>query len=268
MKVVLIADVHSNIHALRAMEAAEAPFDLVICVGDLVDWGMDPKAAVDWLRQHPHVAVKGNHEGFVLSAADNQKRVREGLPPVEGTYYVEEEPLGQETNFSTYTVNRLTAEDIEFLRAMPESAVVEVDGYCYYLQHTCPESKRDIVLEAMAGYSSQPLFDRLWREYAGRPEISSCKRRIVNAHTHQCWMHQVRGGALFMNPGSISNRCHSADNLEPGADYIVIQDGVPQMKHITYPTDEIRQSIRDGHFTEQIRDIALRLFTPEEKRAL
>jgi len=80
-------------------------------------------------------------------------------------------------------------------------------------------------------------------------------------------MHQVRGGALFLNPGSISNRAYSEDNIEPGADYMVITDGIVQMKHISYPTAEIRERIKNYGFAENCRDIALQLFTPEEVSA-
>ena len=262
MKVLLLADIHSNIYALNAVEAAEAPFDMVLCVGDIVDWGMDPVEAIQWLEKYNYVAVSGNHDDFVVSADKNEKRIRMGLEPEAGTYQIDYDPIGQEKNFMTYTLNLLSERELGMLQRLPSSAVVEIDGFTYYLKHTSEEEKGDIVLKAMKEFRSQVLFDRLWEE-TGRQDVPMEKRRIVFAHSHQCWMHLVRGGALFMNPGSISNRTLGSDNIEPGADYIVIQDGVPQMKHVSYPTEELRKRIAEAPFEERIKEMALQLHTPE-----
>lgn len=261
MKILLISDLHSNIHALEAIEAAEAPFDLVLCAGDMIDWGMDPKPVLSWLRHHKHVAVRGNHDDYMLSADINIKRIAMGLNKIEGTFSTTPEPLGKETKFSTYTLNRLDEDDKEYLRTLPEIAVADIDGYTYCLMHSTPKS----VLDAMQKHCSQKAFDEIWERAAGRPEVPSYKRRIVFGHSHQCWMHQVRGGALYLNPGSTSNRAHSEDNIEPGADYMVVENGTVIMRHISYPTSELRQRIREYGLDQQYVDIALDMYTPAER---
>jgi len=163
----------------------------------------------------------------------------------------------------TYTLNQLDEPHKAYLRSLPQTAVVEIDGYTYYLKHTQRMKHPDVVLEAMLGFDSQRLFESIWQE-TGRTDVPPEKRRIIFAHTHQCWMHLVRGGALFMNPGSISNRTLGPDTLEPGADYIVITDGVPQMKHISYPTRELRRRIADAPFDREQIEIALQLHTPQQ----
>ena len=60
MRILLIADIHGNWPALQAV-AAE-PHDLCLCVGDLVDYGLEPGPVVDWVRENARYAVRGNHD--------------------------------------------------------------------------------------------------------------------------------------------------------------------------------------------------------------
>src|SRR5690242_11818809 len=60
MRILLIADLHANWPALQAV--ATEPHDLCICLGDLVDYGVEPAPVVEWVRRHAHQAVRGNHD--------------------------------------------------------------------------------------------------------------------------------------------------------------------------------------------------------------
>src|SRR3954454_4882777 len=60
MRILLLADIHGNWPALQAV-AAE-PFDLCLCLGDLVDYGLDPAPCLDWVRRRDAHAVRGNHD--------------------------------------------------------------------------------------------------------------------------------------------------------------------------------------------------------------
>lgn len=65
MPILVLADIHSNLEALQAV-AADAgrfgPFDAVWCLGDVVSYGPDPDACIDWLREREAVCVAGNHD--------------------------------------------------------------------------------------------------------------------------------------------------------------------------------------------------------------
>ena len=63
MRYLILSDIHSNLEALQAVwEAAEGAYDQLICCGDLVGYGPDPDAVVDWVRQHVTAVVRGNHD--------------------------------------------------------------------------------------------------------------------------------------------------------------------------------------------------------------
>lgn len=66
MRALVISDIHGNMEALRALDAywgarLEA-FDRIICLGDLVDYGPDPGAVIDWVQSHATNVVRGNHD--------------------------------------------------------------------------------------------------------------------------------------------------------------------------------------------------------------
>ena len=62
MKVAIISDIHGNLEALSALIE---PYDELWVLGDLVDYGPDPGAVVDFVRSHAAVVVRGNHDDAV-----------------------------------------------------------------------------------------------------------------------------------------------------------------------------------------------------------
>lgn len=67
MKIAIISDIHSNLHALyKAFETAEkAGVEEVYCLGDIVGYGADPAACVDLVMKYCSGAVMGNHDEAV-----------------------------------------------------------------------------------------------------------------------------------------------------------------------------------------------------------
>jgi diadenosine tetraphosphatase ApaH/serine/threonine PP2A family protein phosphatase len=64
----LLADIHSNLHALDAvLEAVEAEgCDHYLCLGDVVGYGAGPAACIDRLAGLSITHVQGNHEARLL----------------------------------------------------------------------------------------------------------------------------------------------------------------------------------------------------------
>lgn len=239
MKILLISDVHSNVDALRAIEDKEKDFDLVLCLGDLMDWGMFPRETIQWFRDHKHITVSGNHDRDAIRVWESGER----------------EPAGKESSYLSRCVNLLQQEDIDFLRGLPMDTTVTLDGYYYYLTHTFDETiLPDMLLRAMYDWRSQPYFDEIWNTRA-KMDVPMEKRRILHGHSHQCWMHLVRKGGMYINPGSIHYRL-GYDTIEPGADYIVINDGIPEMKHVDYPTARVRKMLENYNFRPEWMQMA------------
>ncbi len=63
MRYLILSDIHSNGEALAAVaELARDRYDRALCCGDLVGYGADPNAVVDWVRENCAVIVRGNHD--------------------------------------------------------------------------------------------------------------------------------------------------------------------------------------------------------------
>src|SRR5215213_1590063 len=59
MRILVLADIHGNWPALQAIQE---PHDVCLCLGDLVDYGLEPAPCIDWVRKHAQVAIRGNHD--------------------------------------------------------------------------------------------------------------------------------------------------------------------------------------------------------------
>ena len=63
MRYLILSDIHANQEALLAvLEAAEGRYDYLLCCGDLVGYGADPSAVIEWTRTNVKSVVRGNHD--------------------------------------------------------------------------------------------------------------------------------------------------------------------------------------------------------------
>jgi len=98
----ILSDLHGNLEALEAVLAdAEGLYDRILCLGDLVGYGADPNAIVDWTRKNAAVVVRGNHD-----------KAGAGLDDME-TF----SPLARASGLWTRTV--LTPESQSYLERLP-----------------------------------------------------------------------------------------------------------------------------------------------------
>ncbi len=71
MRILIISDIHANIHALEAVLAnAEGQYDQVICCGDLVGYNPHPNRAAEWVQQKCALVIRGNHDKVVAGLED------------------------------------------------------------------------------------------------------------------------------------------------------------------------------------------------------
>src|SRR3954452_10170651 len=72
MRVAVVSDIHSNLHALEAVLAdidREAP-DELWCLGDVVGYGARPNECCDLVRERADLVLCGNHDLAVLGTLD------------------------------------------------------------------------------------------------------------------------------------------------------------------------------------------------------
>src|SRR5262249_25198677 len=121
MRILLVADIHGNWPALQAV--ACEPHDLCLCLGDLVDYGLDPAPCVDWVRRHAAQVVRGTHaHGAAKNVLVNG---RAGFKYLTGVT-------------RTLTRERLAETDLRYLSRLPVSRPLTVDTSRYLLVHASP----------------------------------------------------------------------------------------------------------------------------------
>ncbi|MBQ8751692.1 MAG: metallophosphoesterase family protein [Clostridia bacterium] len=247
MKILLISDSHSNVDALCAVERQEKTWDAVWFLGDMLDYGFFPHETVEWMRKHNVQAVMGNHDHGLLEEIDS------GKPVV---------PAEQATRFAEHNRALLTAEDIAWLRTLPDDLVLEADGITYYLTHYYFESEEQRAREEFVEFRTSEVFERVWREKVGEP-VRGQKRRILYGHTHQCTLLCVRESTMFVNPGSLSYRVGPDVEYCKGSDYMVIEDGEIYLRHVNYETDHLLKLAEQSSLTGFERHCAHVFYSPE-----
>lgn len=124
MKLLLISDIHGNIEALDAI-LDNVRHDQAICMGDLVDYGPDPLAVIDWVRDNAVPTVRGNHDNAVALHVDC------------GCGY-KYKHLSEATR--EYTWQKITGKDEDFLLSLPLTIDLDVGGIKIKAIHGSPKS--------------------------------------------------------------------------------------------------------------------------------
>jgi predicted phosphodiesterase len=126
MRYLVLSDLHSNLEALRAVAAAaEGGYDQVVCCGDVVGYGPDPDAVVNWIRENAAVAVRGNHDkacAGLIEGEDFSEVARQGVH---------------------WTRAHLSAENLQYLRNLPQGPRDVADAFA--ILHGSPADEDEYV---------------------------------------------------------------------------------------------------------------------------
>jgi putative phosphoesterase len=219
MRILVVADVHANPAALAAITE---PFDACLCLGDLVEYGPDPRAVLDWCRGHVTACVRGNHDHGSAQNVDVQG--------VSGFRY-----LTMATR--PYTRNKLTECDRRFLAELPTTRYVTVGGFRFLLVHASP---RDPLDEYM------PPDPEVW---ASRLKGVSADFVCVG-HTHQQYTLKV-GETTVLNPGSLG----LPRDGDPRARYAVIEDGAVKLRQVGYDIEATVRAVEKTDLPRQAKSM-------------
>ena len=116
MRILILADIHSNYRALKAvLDRFAADADEVWCLGDIVSWGPSPLECIDLVRDCCKYVVVGNHDGA------------SGSLPADAP-----------------------AEYAEFIEGLPERITLELGGRTCLLTHNPPGHSKYLTPETPA----------------------------------------------------------------------------------------------------------------------
>lgn len=225
MRILVIADIHANWPALQAVSAE--PFDVCLCVGDLVDYGLEPSPCVAWVREKAQHVVRGNHDHGAAQNVVVQGRA--GFKYLTGVT----RPLTRE---------RLNESELRFLSRLPVTRLTTLDDTRYLLVHATPRDPLD--------------------EYAP-PDVDFWARRLENVeadvicvgHTHHPYVLEV-GDKLVVNPGSVGQ----PRDGDPRASIAIIQDYTVDLKRIEYPIEDTIASVYASSLPENAKEMLAEVY--------
>lgn len=210
MRYLVISDIHANPDALMAIDE---PHDAIICLGDLVDYGPDPQACIDYLRHGQVQRVRGNHDNAVAFRMDCQC----------GAAF---RHLSEETREYMWSI--LSQEELGYLGDAATSLQLKSGGRPVYAVHAAP---------------SDHLFKYLTpdtpaAELAEEMELVAADI-VLTGHSHRPFIREF-GERLLVNVGSVGQ---PRDGI-PRASYAVLENGSVELKRVDYDVAAAASKVR------------------------
>lgn len=214
MRVLLISDLHGNPQALEAVAKDCGHFDQVLCAGDLVNYGPDPRACLAWIQNHHAIVVCGNHD---YAVAHNQ---HPRANPAKAQLALA---------MRDWTRAQLSPENLEWLQRLPVRLTWDSCGATFDVIHA---SRKDPLYD----YRIQPdISTNKLHEYLGDGPLADV---MLVGHTHLPFVRKYISVQL-VNPGSVGQPLDG----DPRASYAVWEDGKIQLRRVAYPINEVTAAL-------------------------
>ena len=218
MKILLLADIHSNWPALQAIDEE---FDVCLFLGDTVDYATRPVECISWLQRHATHCIRGNHDHSVAQRVT----VRPG-----GMF------RRMSAAMRPHHFNVLGPQHLTWLAELPVTRHLTIDGKSFLLVHGTPRDPMDEYVTADA------------EQWAARLEHVDVDFVCVG-HTHVPMDLQLERTRVI-NPGSVGQ----PRDGDPRASYAVIEDGDVRMCRVEYDIDRTLDDMReDGIDADVVR---------------
>jgi putative phosphoesterase len=216
VRLALLSDQHANGVAFRAAveDVEQLGVDEIVCLGDVVQGGDEPRETLDRLAALGCRTVLGNADAFVLEV------------PADSPEPLTEAQLAKRE----WTLSQLDAAHLEQIRTFEPVVRLELDGVALLCCHGSPRSYDDVLLPELG-------------EDALAPFLGHDAALLTGGHTHLQWTRRI-GDALYVNPGSVglSYDRHSDPIVERQlAEWalVTIRDGTVavEFRQVPYATD-------------------------------
>lgn len=121
----IVSDIHSNLAALNAVLAhAEGEYEHMICCGDIVGYGPDPEAVIDWVQESGCAVIRGNHDRVCADGTAAAEFNSSARIAVE------------------WTRPKLSPDQLSFLQSLPQGPIDHKDAQ---ICHGSPEDEDEYV---------------------------------------------------------------------------------------------------------------------------
>ncbi len=217
LRILIVSDLHANLEAVRALPER---YDEMWVLGDLVNYGPNPREVIEFVQTHASLIVRGNHDhaaGYDVAPQCSERFRR----------------MAEETG--RYTRAAITDEQRGFLRGLPLTAEPSVGGIQFSLCHAAPPDPL---------YEYRSPDSPLWDVELARASADV----LLVGHTHLPFCRRSHN-RMVANPGSVGQPKHGAAR----ACYVLWEDGELRHESAEYPVEDTVEKIEALPLSPEVR---------------
>ncbi|MBI3167045.1 MAG: metallophosphoesterase family protein [Chloroflexi bacterium] len=228
MRIGFISDIHGNFTALEAVltDIKKQNIDQLICLGDTVSLGPQPREVLDALREWNAITIMGNHDQATL---EPQRCVEFEITE----HLIPDLFWGRE---------QLSKEDLQFIGSFEAKKSIRFSNELELLAyHGSPKATTHLVLATTPTETLDNYFN------------GQTASVFIGGHSH-IQMQRRYGNKLFLNSGSVGNAFKFAftqgnpPSLLPWAEYAIVeQNGVSlhaDMRRVYFDTNALIDRVK------------------------
>jgi putative phosphoesterase len=221
MRIAVIADVHANLPALHAVinDVTAIGCDAVWCAGDLVGRGPHPNEVVQEVRRLAIPCVQGNWDEALGMGRE-----------VTGSIWSSPEAEAEGYASLAWTASRLSDENVSWLRQLPATMRMEIEGRTALIFHGTPLKQNEYLWE-----------DRPSRYFA-RIASDEGDDIFCFGHTHQTFQ-RVLGQAHFVAAGSVGCGGEGDSRARYAVLYVTDSEVVVGFRSVEYDQDSVARDM-------------------------
>ena len=222
MTVALLSDIHSNYYAFKACyeDAVKCGAEMFIFLGDYISDLSEPQRTMDLVYEiqskHPTVCLRGNREGYMLDCESGRSSFTRG----------------SKSGSLLFTYDHLRKRDLEFIRGLKISDIIEIDGVRIEIAHATMDNDR-YYFDCNDGRTAE-VFPQMKCKY------------MLTGHSHKQYIKRDSDKTII-NPGSVGIPQDGTRN--PKYALLDIADGTVSCKFREVPydmADAIRSQFASG----------------------
>ncbi len=241
MRAAVISDIHANFIALQEVlkDIKNEGCDKIICLGDLILAGPQPKDIIDFVKEQDWIIIQGNTDKLIADYGPEVLEMMQEKYPVMANAIVDD----------VLFVDDVTK---EFLANLPPQLNLEIEGVNVLLVHGSPRRNNEDILPGRALEEIEEIISDTDAEL------------ILCGHTHVPCGYQTNKNQTVVNVGSVGRPMTPT----PLACYAVIdfEDGKFDIRHkfVDYDREAAANLVKIRNF-EGAEKLAQLLINPIER---
>lgn len=231
MKIAVISDIHSNVHALEKVlkDIHNRNVDLIVCVGDLVGYCTFPNQVIDLIRKENILTIMGNYDDAVGN-----------IRIACGCDYPDPKDAENAAASLSWTIENTSEENRKYLRSLPSEMKFIFEGKEISFVHGSPRRINEYLKE-----NSEEAKEVM--EYFAE-DILVC------GHTHKPY-YKMYGDKMLINAGSVGK----SKTGTPDANYVIIdinkEEAQVDIIEVPYDFEKTAKAIEEAGLPKEFAEL-------------